>query len=157
MLDSGIVKGCHLLACIFSDLGFSFGHAPLVLCLLCLFCLSCVFSLMRMTSLLLALFTKGFGPLRVHFSLLGYKKMEVSKALLIFFGLPKFFCIRFPQVVLQQICLGLSLFSVLFWVILGPQLLFLEDAPSRGYLSVSFPIQGRLGHSRATLYYLIQM
>lgn len=99
------------------------------------------FSLMRMTSLVLSLFTKGFGPLRAHFSLLGYKKMEGSKALLTFFGLPKLFCIRFAQVVRQQICFGLFPFSVLFWVILGPQLLFLKDAPSRGFLSVHSPFK----------------
>ena len=112
---------------------------------------------LSMTSLLVSLFTKGVRPLRAHFSLLGYKRMEGSKALLIFFDLPKLFRIRFAQVVLQQICFGLFPLSVLFWVILGPQLLFLKDAPSRGYLSASFPIQGRLGHSRAPFYYLIQM
>ena len=84
LLDSGIVKGWHLLACTFSDLGFSFGLAPLVLCLLCLFCLSCVFSLKRMTSMLLPLFTKGVRPLQAYFSLLRYKKMEGSKALCLY-------------------------------------------------------------------------
>ena len=44
------------------------------------------------------------------------------------------------------------------WAISGPELLFLEEVPSsaRGYLLVSFPIQGTMGHSRApTLQFIL--
>ena len=99
---------------------------------------------------------KRFGPLRAHFSLLGYKFGRVLGY--ICFGLPKLLCIKFAQVVLQQMNFGLSPFFMVLWAISGPQLLFLEEVPSsaRGYLLVSFPIQGRMGHYRApTLQFIL--
>ena len=159
MLDSGIVKGRQIIMAppclhILRSWLFHWSCSSRSLPPLSILPFVRVLSLMRMTSLLLSLFANGFGPLRAHFSLLGYKKMEGSKALF-----------RFAQVVLHQICPGCSV-ADLFWAfplfcaILGyirPTITLLERCPSRGYLSVSFPIQGRLGHSRAPFYYLIHM
>ena len=92
--------------------------------------LLCVFSLMWKDRFAFIPLYKRFRPLQAHFSLLGYKNGRVLGSILS----------NLLKVVPQQIHFGLFSFFMVLWAIPGPQLLFLEEVPSRCYLSVYYSV-----------------